>query len=209
MRKDVLLPIMVLLLLIGCGDSGSSRDEAATFIRDSGLSRDEAATLIREEIAQNPREVTKEIMLKGSMGAGGDVYEEAYEALIADGILAGAFFTKRENRRRSGNSWPEVDVTLTEEGRTFVLEPEKGRRRISVRVQVCLTEFGQIKGIEQVEGKGKAIVSYEQVIAPTPFARLFTGSRPPCRYGDSKVQSRTAYFTKYDDGWKLVDSTQF
>lgn len=179
--------ICCMLPLYGCGDSSLSRKEAKRLIVKHG---------------GFPSDVTHTLRLRGSLGIAGvgsraEKYAENYKTLIEQGFLKGEVSAPAQD-------WPKiitVGVILADKGKQYATGAVRrySKNDITVPVARCTVVVEEVTGIIQEESQAQ--VEFEYHLEPTPFS-IFGDLCPP---GRKTVWTREAYFSLYDDGWRIED----
>jgi len=177
--KKVLLILIIIPFFISC--SGK-------------LTRSKAKKQIIE-VYKYPKPVTREITIyDNTFGKSGTVYElKKFKKL---GLLD---YTDTGNYRRRGS----VRATLTEKGKKYYIRDARSNSmEKNIIVKVAELHFDKVTGIKFNNEKNTAYVEYEvRQTNITPFGQV----KNILRFKDieDKVIKKTAYFEKFDDGWRI------
>ena len=103
--------------------------------------------------------------------------------------IPGLFF----NRPPGFQTWTSVKVTLTDIGKKYLINESDDK----FKVKLWETNIINISGIQEMEQEKGAKVDYSIKNANiTPFGENFSNK--------DEIVQKTAYFSRYDDGWRLT-----
>jgi len=89
-------------------------------------------------------------------------------------------------------TWTSVEVSLTETGNKYLVQEKAS----SFEVNLWETDMSQITGIQEMQEQKTANVEYTISNKNiTPFGSVFSDK--------NNVRKKSAYFSLYDDGWRL------
>ncbi len=89
-------------------------------------------------------------------------------------------------------TWTVVEVSLTDNGTKYLVQNNSG----TYIVNLWETDVNDVTGIQELEGNKSAKVDYTISNKNiTPFGQIFNDR--------NEVISRIAYFSLYDDGWRM------
>lgn len=125
--------------------------------------------------------------------------EKSIEHFAAKGLLK---LTEKSHREEStqwliGTTvriWTTVSIDLTELGNKYLVQ----NNQKSFVVNLWVTDFKEITGIQELEKNKSSKVDY--TISNnniTPFGEIFSDK--------NTVTQKSAYFSLYDDGWRIND----
>ena len=151
----------------------------------NGLSRKEAFQLLEKEY---PKELFYQVFT-------GDINHA--QRMEKEGFVTSGLVTVDAKA-----SFPDRYIRFTDKANNLLLPtPENEKARVIQRVKTGEYHLLKITGVKNTDKK--AAVEYTiEVRNLTPFAKLH--KKPLI---DKQQKTRTAYFIKYDDGWRL-DKTE-
>ena len=150
-----------------------------SFTKDFFNASDQVVATVGEEEWEKAKTI-----IEGFKNAGLVTFEETPQRKE----IAGLFF----NRPSGYQTWTDVKVFLTDEGKKYLLKENNG----TFKVKLWETNLTDITGIQEMEQDKRAKVDYTISNSNiTPFGETFSNK--------TNTISKTIYFSLYDDGWRI------